>query len=401
MDKYNTLCSLVNQANLLIEQMDLNTVFDNLRQNISTLEGKNAELVDQVEELEKRISELNFKYNKDTEILSNELKAKQEELANLTKVSYIQSLNKQLVEKTNYCQILESQLDKLKREQPVQQNPVIGKLAKKAAEAEAELKLQKEESEKAKLNVGKKSKKVIEEEPDVKLVLEPEPVVLAEVEPDNVAEPNVELVLKEPVLAEEEHVETNESIKPKKSKKSKKIIDEEPPLAEEEPVLAEEEPIVEEESIKPKKSKKSKKVIDEEPPLAEEEPVLAEVEPLPEVEPVLEEESIKPKKSKKSKKVIEEEPVLEIEPVLEEESIKPKKSKKSKKVIDEEPPLAEVEPEQFNVDNWEDINGYELIMYKSDYYLRDLETSEIYNIVSNGPGQIVGLMNGKGKVKLN
>jgi len=40
-------------------------------------------------------------------------------------------------------------------------------------------------------------------------------------------------------------------------------------------------------------------------------------------------------------------------------------------------------------------------MYKSEYYLRDLETSELYNVENNRPGRIVGLINGKGKVKLN
>ena len=55
----------------------------------------------------------------------------------------------------------------------------------------------------------------------------------------------------------------------------------------------------------------------------------------------------------------------------------------------------------FDPDNFEDINGYELILYKKNYYLRDLETNELYNIIDNKPGEIVGLLSSKGKVKFN
>ena len=48
---------------------------------------------------------------------------------------------------------------------------------------------------------------------------------------------------------------------------------------------------------------------------------------------------------------------------------------------------------------FEDINGFELLVYKKKYYLRDLETSEIYDIVDNKQNQIVGLINSKGKIK--
>ena len=55
----------------------------------------------------------------------------------------------------------------------------------------------------------------------------------------------------------------------------------------------------------------------------------------------------------------------------------------------------------FNPDCFEDINGFELTIYKKNYYLRDLETNELYNIVDNKPGQIIGLLNSKGKIKFN
>ena len=40
-------------------------------------------------------------------------------------------------------------------------------------------------------------------------------------------------------------------------------------------------------------------------------------------------------------------------------------------------------------------------MYKNNYYLRDLETSEIYDIKNNKLNQIVGLINSRGKFKFN
>jgi hypothetical protein len=55
---------------------------------------------------------------------------------------------------------------------------------------------------------------------------------------------------------------------------------------------------------------------------------------------------------------------------------------------------------QFDPNMFEDINGFELLVYKKKYYLRDLETSEIYDIFNNKQNKIVGLFNSKGKIKL-
>ena len=55
----------------------------------------------------------------------------------------------------------------------------------------------------------------------------------------------------------------------------------------------------------------------------------------------------------------------------------------------------------FNPDEFEDINGFELMMYKNKYYLRDLETNELYTITNNKPDKIVGFINTKGKPKFN
>ena len=387
MDKFSTLCNLMSQANLLIGQMDLETLINNQNNQIENLTKENTGLKELVDGLNKQIKELNFKYDKDMELLSNELKAKQEELSSLTKVSYIHQINKQLVEKTNYCQILESQLDKLRREQnqPVQPNPVIERLAKKAADAEAEIKAQKDENEKAKLNVGKKARKqaISEQEPDFSstnqvtdavpntvpntvpdtvpdavpdTVPDAVPDTVPDAVPDTVEQKSVtELVTGESV--ESEHVEQ------KKGKKTKKLVEEQVDVNEE---ISKTDPVdvtTEPEPVEQKKGKKTKKqlVVDEEPePMVVPEPVIVLV-PVP-------------------------------DPVIEPEQ--PKKSKKSKKIVEE--PNTDFDP-----DNFEDLNGFELLMYKSNYYLRDLETSELYDISANKPDKIVGLINGKGKVKLH
>lgn len=56
---------------------------------------------------------------------------------------------------------------------------------------------------------------------------------------------------------------------------------------------------------------------------------------------------------------------------------------------------------EFNPDEYEDLNGYELLCYKKKYYLRDLETSEIYDINDYKPNKVVGLITKGGKMKLN
>ena len=67
-------------------------------------------------------------------------------------------------------------------------------------------------------------------------------------------------------------------------------------------------------------------------------------------------------------------------------------------------PVVETKKEiniEFNVDNFKDVNGFELTTYKKNYYLRDLETNELYDIVDYKPGKIIGLLNSKGKIKFN
>jgi len=56
---------------------------------------------------------------------------------------------------------------------------------------------------------------------------------------------------------------------------------------------------------------------------------------------------------------------------------------------------------EFDPDNFEEVNGFELLVYKKNYYFRDLETNELYDIDDNKPSKIVGLINSKGKPKFN
>lgn len=60
----------------------------------------------------------------------------------------------------------------------------------------------------------------------------------------------------------------------------------------------------------------------------------------------------------------------------------------------------EKEDFDFNPDLFNDINGYELIMYKKKYYLKDMETNEIYDILNNQPNKVIGLINLNGKIKI-
>jgi len=47
---------------------------------------------------------------------------------------------------------------------------------------------------------------------------------------------------------------------------------------------------------------------------------------------------------------------------------------------------------KFNKYKFEEIDGYSLIKYKKEYYLRELETDNIYDILNYKPNKIVGLI---------
>ena len=85
---------------------------------------------------------------------------------------------------------------------------------------------------------------------------------------------------------------------------------------------------------------------------------------------------------------------------------------KNKKEVEETKPKKEADVELvqqakpkkddiFDPEEFDEINGYELLMYKKKYYLRDLETNELYNINDNKPNIVVGYIGTNGKPKFN
>jgi hypothetical protein len=55
---------------------------------------------------------------------------------------------------------------------------------------------------------------------------------------------------------------------------------------------------------------------------------------------------------------------------------------------------------EFNIDDYEELDCYELIKYKNIYYLKESTTNNVYNILNNKPYLHVGTINSKGKVVL-
>jgi len=148
---------------------------------------------------------------------------------------------------------------------------------------------------------------------------------------------------------------------------------------------------------KPKKPKKSQIIHEDKPVLVEEKVVLKE-ESLRKVEdkPIREEEKVVQVEEKvvqiEEKVVIKEEPMQEVEDKVVNQD-KPKEKQRK---------IKEINNDNFNPDNFIEINGYELMMYKKKYYIRDLETNQLYDIQDNKPNNIVGLYNTiTGKIKLN
>ena len=114
MDKIHELINHINESKQILDSLDLLKVLHDMEK----LKYDN-------DKLRKEIDNLQNKYNKDMEIKINELQQKSDDVTNLTKVSIVQTLNKQLNEKTNYIQILESQLEKLRNTKVSNPEPLI------------------------------------------------------------------------------------------------------------------------------------------------------------------------------------------------------------------------------------------------------------------------------------
>ena len=356
MDKFNILCNLMKQANLLIEQIDLDTIINNLNINIENITKENILLKEQVYSLNKQIKELNFKYDKDMELISNELKNNQEELSSLTKVSYIQSLNKQLGEKTNYCQILVSQLDKLKREN---NQHIINK-----KEEYSEIKVLNKTNNQTNIIVNNQTNNqsdiIVNNQTNIQT---------------NIQNNQSDIIVNKTLNTNEKEKYSEINVMNKTNNQSDIIVDK---------TLNTNENNVEHIESTQVKNKKSKKKIEDN---------INIIENNEQNKLIIESDSIEQNKKSKNKKQIIIEDELEQQVI----DFDPQKKSKKSKIVKEQ--LVEQES-IFNPDNFENINGFELLMYKSNYYLRDLETSELYDINKNVPGKIVGLINGKGKIKL-
>ena len=104
----------------------------------------------------------------------------------------------------------------------------------------------------------------------------------------------------------------------------------------------------------------------------------------------------------KNKKEVEE--TKETKPKKEADVELIKETKPKKDVEEQVQQVKETKPKKddiFDPEEYEDINGYELLMYKKKYYLRDLETNELYNINDNKPNIVVGYIGTNGKPKFN
>ncbi len=359
----NTLITQVYQVSNKINK-------DNL---LEKMFGENKDLLEKVSILEKdlntkcrELENLKLKYDTDIGHKNNELIEKSEELKNFTKVSFISSLNKQINDKNLIIQQLENQIFKLK----------------------------------ANNNVNTSKTWVVEEKKTDQVINQTSEQIVSEVpvtEQSNSEQPIIEEKL--------ESVQVQESTeKPKKKKKEKQVIENpvvdtvteeiviDKPVVEEtiedQKVINAEQEGVQEPTEKPKKKKKEKQVVEEQ---------VIEIEKEPVEEP---NEKPKKKKSKNTEPVVEEEqqPLEEEQQPLEEEPIE---EEIIKETTDKKKKKKEKQAKPFDPEDFEDVNGYELITYKKNYYLRDLETNELYSIVDNNPGEVVGLLSNSGKVKLN
>jgi hypothetical protein len=277
MENIHCLNNLIQQTSELAQTLNIVKIFEDLNGELDEYEKENSKLLEQLQEKTHSITELNTK-----------LKQKSEDLANMTKVSVMQSLSKQLNEKNSYIQILESQLEKLKNTNQALNN----------------------------LNNIPNSPKYKVETPYLNATNES--------------------------TKQTSIVNSNDANSNSNSNTNNELV----------------------QDTKPKKKKKEKDTIKNEPELVEQ----ISVKEIP----------------------VEQTPTEQLEP----EEPKQNKNKKKKESIIEH-------IDSFDPDNFEDINGYELIVYKKKYYLRDLETNELYDIVNNQPNIVVGLISTNGKVKFN
>ena len=402
MDK---ICELIKQAHEIIINNNPTSIVNELENIISNQKTQIEQLILNQDKYLEQINNL----KKELDMKNTELQKKNDEFNNLSKFSIIQNVHKQLDEKNNYIQILESQIDKQRKSHSPPSPKTTIAIQTDFTETHIKPKNIVEPVPQIVVKEEKKEQQVI-------IVEEPEQII-------NNKEPQV--IIEEELHNDERPVIVKEK---KKKKKDKYIIEEPEPINNEQPEpINDEQPVI----VKEKKKKKKDKYIIEEPeqPIIEKESeqiiINDEIHLNNEEEtqePVIEKE----KKKKKKDKYIIEEPeqiIINEEPELQQahEIIKEKKKKDKYIKKDEEysdneifinhnydkpskkkknHDIIEEYKNDFDIDKFEDINGFELLIYKKIYYLRDLETNELYDILDNKQNKRIGLIV-NGKVKLN
>jgi len=102
----------INQLRMYSEQFNIFEEYINLKNQIKELTKENKSL------------------KKNNEELNKELESKNEDLANFKKVSYIQSISKQLTEKDSYIKILEEQITRYKTNEKEKEKELTTKSVK-------------------------------------------------------------------------------------------------------------------------------------------------------------------------------------------------------------------------------------------------------------------------------
>lgn len=313
MDK---ICNLIKQANELIENENPIKLINDLESTINKQELEINKLTISVKNIDNIYLEQIKKLNLELESKTLELKQKNEEINNFTKFSIIQKVNKQLEEKNSYIQILESQIEKFKRNklEPVSPKIIQTNLIDITNEKSNDIQVEQPDKVLNDIKFEKLPKVYVKE-----LIEEPIEVRVEE---------QIEVLVK---LVEESFEEVSE----KQFEKPLKV-----------PIKKQVEEAVIEKVVEPNKVGVKKQI---------EEPVVIN---------------------------------LEVDKPIE-------KQKKKTKIIEE------FRNDIFNPETFIEINGYQLIMYKKKYYLRDLETNQLYDIDNNMPNKVVGIYTINGKVKLN
>jgi hypothetical protein len=153
----------------------------------------------------KTIEEENLKFKKNNEELLKQNQTLQDDLANLTKFSMFNNLNKQLKDKTNQVLTLEKTISKLRNNNEIKENKLVEQLEEKSVEKIEQI------EEKSVEKIQQLEEKLIEQSEE-KLIEQSE---------EKLIEQSVEQIIEQ--LEEKSEQILEKTDKPKKSKKNKSI----------------------------------------------------------------------------------------------------------------------------------------------------------------------------------